>query len=201
MNKSWTDSRHGFSWLFGLDAWEMEEDLRTWLEEGPGEPAEPRTRSPRRTRGIRSTFVWWKNRLRPLIDVLISWSHVYFNLLDAHAASHAMLGKFHSPCYSSNSWIFHAYIAIQNISKYMYCRPRNASSAVLSFFAPCCFPPSRKKINDQLRPEDLSQWPLQPHSRGSDLLETDAFLYTVVSTVSLSCTIISLYPCNAQRRR
>ena len=51
---------------------------------------------------------------------------------------------------------------------------------------------AEKKINDQLRPEDLSQWPL--HIRGLDLLETDAFLYMVVSTVSLSCTIISLYP-------
>lgn len=90
------------------------------------------------------------------------------------------------------SMIFFQFLNIPCIHshpKYMYCRPRNASSAVLSFFAPCCSPPSRKK-NQRSTPAGRFE-PMTAAHRGFGSLRN--WLHVSLS-ISLSCTMISLYP-------
>ena len=82
--------------------------------------------------------------------------------------------------------------------------PRNASSAVLSFFAPCCWNPEqekKKKNNFGRKIEPMTASHLggiceeQMHFSVDRVTSTIKYIiYLYIYTVCLMCTIISLYP-------
>ena len=73
--------------------------------------------------------------------------------------------------------------------------PKKRKLGGLKLLRSMLLPPEQKK-NQRSTPAGRFEPMTAAAAGGLDLLETEAFLYTVASTISLSCTIIS---CNAQR--